>query len=317
MLSEPTNNPVLDNLASVCAGGLAGLCSTIITNPLDTIRVRLSAGSSATGKSHKSLIKTTRELFQGGLVHAFSRGLGANIMASMPSNAVYLPTYHFLKRKMCEYGVNDEIRPMICACGSVMVTNYTLAPLFLVRTRVQVDSRISIREVFLDVIHREGMKGFYRGTLTNVLGRFVEESVFWTVYELLKRITNEGTFTGRNFIWASAAMLSLTVVGKLAATCVAYPYNVIMNHMRTVNKLTGKHDYVHVGATIRHVYHQDGLVGFYKGLSPQLMRNLISKATQIYSFELLMFAYAGMRTKSHHLTIDKLIVPQPPAPLED
>ncbi|CCW72053.1 unnamed protein product [Phytomonas sp. Hart1] len=297
MPSEATNNQVLDNLAPVFAGGLAGLCSTCITNPLDTIRVRLSSGSSATGKSHKSLIRTTRELFEEGILHAFSRGLGANIMASMPSNAIYLPTYHFLKRKMEAYGVNTEIRPMICACGSVMVTNYTLAPLFVVRTRVQVDTKISIRAVFLDVLRRDGPRGFYRGTVTNVLGRFVEESVFWTVYELLKRITNEGTFTERNFVWASAAMLSLTVVGKLAATCVAYPYNVMMNHMRTVNKLTGKHDYVHVGPTIRHIYRSDGILGFYKGLSPQIMRNLISKAAQIYSFELLMFTYARMRAQ--------------------
>lgn len=96
-----------DNLASVAAGGFAGIFSTCVTNPLDTIRVRLSSGRSATGKAHKSLRMTAKELFDEGLWHAFSRGLGANILASMPSNAVYLPVYHYLRREMTIHEVNE------------------------------------------------------------------------------------------------------------------------------------------------------------------------------------------------------------------
>lgn len=288
-----------DNLVSVLAGGLAGVSSTCVTNPLDTIRVRLSAGRAATGKAHKSLFFTSKELFGEGFVHAFSRGLGANIMASMPSNAVYLPTYRFLKNELTDYGVNEEVRPLLCAFGAVTATNLTLSPLFLLRTRVQVDDKLTIRAVFKDVMRREGFRGFYRGTVTNIAGRFVEEGVFWTVYELLKRITNEGIFGERSFLVASAAMLSLTMVAKLAATSIAYPYNVIMNHLRTVNKVTGHHDYVRVLPTIRHIYHADGFLGFYKGLAPQLLRSVISKATQIYSFEVVMFMYVEGRRRNH------------------
>lgn len=287
-----------DNLVSVLAGGFAGVCSTCVTNPLDTIRVRLSAGRSATGKSHKSLLMTARELFDEGLFHAFSRGLGANIMASMPSNAVYLPTYRFLKNELTELGVGEQVRPMLCAFGAVTATNLTLSPLFVIRTRVQVDDRLTIRQVFADVLRRDGVRGLYRGTVTNVAGRFVEEGCFWTVYELLKRVTHQGTFGERAFWWASVAMVSLTMVAKLAAVSIAYPYNVVMNHLRTVNKVTGKHDYVRVWPTVRHVYRADGFLGFYKGLAPQILRSVISKATQIYSFELVLFTYAQMYHRS-------------------
>lgn len=284
-----------DNITSVFAGGFAGVCSTCATNPLDTIRVRLSAGTAATGKNHQSLFFTAKELFGGGLFHAFSRGLGANIMASMPSNAIYLPTYRFLKNELTDMGVHEQVRPVLCAFGAVTATNATLAPLFLVRTRVQVDDRLTIRAVFKDVMRREGVRGFYRGTVTNVAGRFVEEGVFWSVYELLKRITREGSFGERNFFLASAAMVSLTMVAKLAATSIAYPYNVIMNHLRTVNKVTGAHDFVSALPTVRHIYRTDGFFGFYKGLAPQLLRSVLSKATQIYAFEVCMFVFADMR----------------------
>lgn len=283
-----------DNVVSVFAGGFAGVCSTCATNPLDTIRVRLSAGRAATGKAHKSLLMTARELFNEGLLHAFSRGLGANIMASMPSNAIYLPTYRFLKNELTDMGVSEQARPLLCAFGAVTATNVALSPLFLVRTRVQVDDRLTIRQVFADVMRRDGVRGFYRGTVTNVAGRFVEEGCFWTVYELLKRVTHEGTFGERGFWWTSAAMVSLTMIAKLAAVSIAYPYNVVMNHLRTVNKVTGKHDFVKVLPTMRHIYRADGLLGFYKGLAPQILRSVISKATQIYSFELVLFTYAQM-----------------------
>lgn len=283
-----------ENAVSVFAGGVAGICSTCVTNPLDTIRVRLSAGRAATGKAHKSLYMTAKELFNEGLVHAFGRGLGANIMASMPSNAIYLPTYHFLKTELTEMGVSEQARPLLCAFGAVTATNVALSPLFLVRTRVQVDDRLTIRQVFTDVMRRDGVRGFYRGTVTNVAGRFVEEGCFWTVYELLKRVTHKGTFGEGGFWWTSAAMVSLTMIAKLAAVSIAYPYNVVMNHLRTVNKATGKHDYVKVLPTMQHIYRADGLLGFYKGLAPQILRSVISKATQIYAFELVLFTYAQM-----------------------
>lgn len=286
-----------ENMVSVLAGCIAGICSTCVTNPLDTIRVRLSSGTAATGKSHKSLIRTTKDLLSEGLFHAFSRGLGTNIMASVPSNGIYLPSYRFLKIHLTSLGVDENIRPIVCASGAVVATNLSLAPLFLVRTRVQVSEHLTLRHVVRDVYHREGIRGFYRGTIPNIAGRCVEEGMFWTVYELLKRFTESSTFGTGNFFWDSAAVISFSMTAKLTAVTVAYPYNVVMNHLRTVNKRTGLHDHVRVFPTIMHVYRRDGFLGFYKGLAPQLLRSLLSKATQIYSFELVMHLYLQSRLK--------------------
>lgn len=286
-----------ENMVSVLAGGIAGICSTCVINPLDTIRVRLSSGTAATGKTHKSLIQTTKDLLHKGVFHAFSRGLGTNIIASVPSNAIYLPSYRFLKMHLTSLGLDENIRPVICASGAVVATNLSLAPLFLVRTRVQVSEHLTLRHVVREVYHREGVRGFYRGTVPNIAGRCVEEGMFWTVYELLKRLTQSSSFGTGHFLWDSAAVIYFSMIAKLTAVTVAYPYNVVMNHLRTVNKQTGLHDHVRVMPTIMHVYRRDGFLGFYKGLAPQLLRSLLSKATQIYSFELVMHIYLQSRLK--------------------
>nr|CCC47895.1 putative mitochondrial carrier protein [Trypanosoma vivax Y486] len=279
-------------VASFLSGCFAGVCSTCATNPLDTIRVRLSASRSATGRPHKSLTYTIRDLLESGLAHAFSRGLAANLMASLPSNGIYLSTYRYLQNQLYYAEVEECVRPAISACGAVSVTNMTLAPLFLLRTRVQVDDSLTIRQAFTDVMRRDGFLGFYRGTMTNILGRFVEEGLFWSIYELLKRLVAEGSFQASgSFLLTSAAVLSLTMVSKVIATAVSYPYNVVITHLRTVNRITGRPEYSKIWPTVRHIYQADGWAGFYKGLMPQLLRSTISKSVQIYAYEVAMYAY--------------------------
>jgi hypothetical protein len=282
-----------ERYASVVAGGFAGICSTCITNPLDTIRVRLAASRSATGKTHKSLLCHARELFGGGMASGFRAGLLPNLMASMPSNAVYLSTYRFLSAELRDSQMNHHAVPIVGALGSVFVTNITLGPMFLIRTQCQVDSSKKMLAVAAEVYRSSGVRGFWRGTLTNVAGRFVEEATFWYVFEFLKRTTKEGHFEDRNFFFASIAVVGLSGVSKLIGSSLAYPYNVVMTHLRTVNKATGQYEHTKILPTIRHIYRADGFLGFYKGLAPQLLRSVISKATQIYSFELAMSVYIG------------------------
>lgn len=283
-----------EHAASVVAGGVAGLCSTIITNPFDVIRARLAASRSATGCTHKSLWCHGKDLFREGFVRGMSTGLTANVLASMPSNAIYLSTYRTLSRFCQKNDVNKGVAPALSALGAVTTTNLTLAPLFLLRTRVQVNPSLPLFSLTKQIWQKDGFRGFYRGTATNIAGRFVEEGLFWSVFEFLKFQTDEGTLKKENhFLWNAFAVVGLSSLSKLVGTSIAYPYNVVMTHLRTVNKTTGIYEHTKIVPTVRHIYKADGVLGFYKGLAPQLMRSLISKATQIYFFELSMSLYVG------------------------
>lgn len=291
----------LEHIVSVAAGGFAGVCSTVITNPLDVMRTRLAASREASGAMHKSLSCHARDLCHQGVVSGLMTGLGANIMASMPSNAIYLSTYRRVNQYLKSHDVNCNAVPIFSALAAVLATNLTLSPLFLLRTRVQVDPSRSLGEVTRTIYKTDGFKGFYRGTLTNVAGRFVEEAIFWSTFEFLKRTTDEGTIKAHNhFLWNAIAVVSLSSVSKLVGTMVAYPYNVVMTHLRTPNKVTQVYEHTHVIPTVKHIYRADGLAGFYKGLAPQIMRSLVSKATQIYAFELAMAAYITTTHNRRH-----------------
>lgn len=302
-----TNSYAKDHLVSVGAGAAAGICSTCVVNPLDTLRVRLAASRDATGTTSKSLRAHLGEMFKGGFQAGFGGGLLINLIASTPSNAVYLSSYRLLNYETTQLGMSHHAVPIVSAAGAVCCTNLTLSPLFVLRTRVQIDSSQNFWHYAKEIMAREGLKGFYRGTMTNIAGRMVEEATFWYIFETMKRVTSEGQLVSKkgtadqshaasdgalSFAKASLGVLGLSSLSKLCGTSISYPYNVVMVHLREVDKASGVHKHVRVGPTISHIYKADGMRGFYKGLSPHLLRSVVSKATQIYAFELIMSVYS-------------------------
>ena len=84
-----TKKPVAgETPASMVAGGLAGMVSTVLTNPLDVMRTRLSASREATGENVKKMRHHFRAMISGGVFRGLTIGIGVNLAASVPSNSI-------------------------------------------------------------------------------------------------------------------------------------------------------------------------------------------------------------------------------------
>lgn len=278
------------------AGSVAGVCSTIVTNPFDTIRARQGASREASGVHSKGLIVHCRELFSEGIFGAWRVGLVMNLATSVPTNTIYLPAYNYAKQKLDKVNPHSRFNPIWGACFAVFTVNTLLAPFFTIRSRSQMNGSLSSISIIRNTFEREGVKGFYRGTLTNMGGRMVEEAIFWWIYEELKLLTNEGTFDNRHFLWASFTVFSLSSLSKFIGTAISYPYNVVMTHLRTVNKITGVPEHTHFMPTVKFIYVKDGLSGFYRGLVMTLFRSMMSKGSQLYAYEFTMALMLGKAT---------------------
>jgi hypothetical protein len=301
----------LDFRGNLYAGSVAGLLSTFLTNPFDTLRTRMAASRDATGVSAKTLSCHVRSLFSDGLVSGLGVGLKMNLISSVPSNAIYLSAYKFFNREVrTVVGDHAVLVPMMSAMCAVCCTNGILSPFFTVRTRVMLEKRATIGSVGRDIWRKEGARGFYRGALANTSGRIVEEATFWLLYETAMVYQAQsaaaasgssagaaasGSLIGGDFLWRSLMILGTSAWCKIVGSTISYPYNVVMTHLREVDAATGKHLHNHIGPTIRFVYANDGVRGFWKGLSPHLMRCALSKSTQIYFFEVGAWSYVTGR----------------------
>lgn len=293
----------LDFTGNLFAGSTAGLLSTVITNPFDTLRTRMAASRAATGVGSKTLSSHVKSLFEQGVFNGLGVGLKMNLISSVPSNAIYLSSYKFFSREVRDaLGERPVAVPMLSAMCAVMVTNATLSPFFTLRTRVMIEKNSTITSIGKSIMAHEGPRGFYRGALANTSGRIVEEATFWMLYESTIAYTakrqqaqgGSGQHHGAGELQASSLsdffMRSFLILGA-SATCktvgstISYPYNVVMTHLREVDQASGKHLHNHIGPTIQYIYASDGMRGFWKGITPHLIRCALSKSTQIYFFE--------------------------------
>lgn len=93
----------------ILAGGMAGACQVVFTNPLEIVKIRLQVQGEV-AKSQKAVEKRSamwivRNL---GLVGLY-KGASACLLRDVPFSAIYFPTYNHLKRDYFGEGPNKKL----------------------------------------------------------------------------------------------------------------------------------------------------------------------------------------------------------------
>ena len=290
--------------ASFLSGATAGAVSTCLANPFEALKTRMAGDKNAVGAADRRLSTHIRLMFKDGFLSGCRVGLVANLITSIPSNGVYLPTYNFAKESFVKnYGYHPTLTPFCAAVVAVSTTNALLSPFFMIRTTVQLNEQLTMRTAAKTIFRDNGMKGFYRGALTNTGGRIVEEALFWLAFENMKVAIGEHNTTLKapagdggqhSLLWSVASVLSLSMAAKLFGTSVAFPYQTVMTHLRSKDKISGVHHHTKFLPTVAYVYKEGGIAGFYKGLVPNTIRSLISKSSQVLVFEYCIQTYCKL-----------------------
>eukprot|EP01039_Chlorochromonas_danica_P001311 gene1311-1432_t len=160
------------------AGSIGGFCGTILTYPLDVLRVRLALGS-----SWKSAIA------QGG----YLQGLTPTLLGIVP----YSGTAWLTKQTLLElYVLEEHHAPGIFASLVINTVagifgQFVTYPLDIVRRRMQVAVRQNgysptFRQVVRHLIETEGMRGLAKGFSMNIIKGPISLSISLTVFDILK-----------------------------------------------------------------------------------------------------------------------------------
>ena len=194
----------VDNMSAFSrfiAGGLAGAVSQMAVYPLDTLKFRIQAESTA-GAQYRGtalLRHTASRMWQSGGSQAFYRGLPLGIGGIFPYSAIDLFAFEAMKRAYAKK-YSDTAGPgnmMVLAFGAVSgsVGASIVYPINLVRTRYQAQGTASLPYIYdgvWDCARRtykfEGIKGFYRGLIPNLLKVAPSVSISYLVYERLKAL---------------------------------------------------------------------------------------------------------------------------------
>ncbi|PCH34210.1 mitochondrial carrier [Wolfiporia cocos MD-104 SS10] len=183
------------------AGGSAGGCQVIFTNPLEIVKIRLQMQGEAAkleGAVPKGAVHIVRQL---GLLGLY-RGAGACLLRDIPFSAIYFPAYAHLKKDVFQEGYNGKrlsfLETLASAAIAGMPAAYFATPADVVKTRLQTEARTGqtnykgMADAFAKIYREEGFKAFFKGGPARVIRSSPQFGFTLVAYEYLHQYPFNG-----------------------------------------------------------------------------------------------------------------------------
>lgn len=286
------------------AGSGAGAIAATIVCPLDVLKTRLQVSTLRVGgDAYVSTLQSLSAIARTEGFVGLYRGLTPTIVALLPNWAVYFTVYEGLKEFMEPVGApsgsqpwsSPHLRHMVSAAGAGVATVLVTNPLWVVKTRLQVQHSEALRasmptrvpysgafSALARVAAEEGARGLYSGLAPSLAG-ISHVVIQFPVYEQLKlelasrRGKATGDLTPTELVVASA-------VAKMVASSVTYPHEVIRSHMH----VQGLGPFEGLFGLIGRIYKDGGgWRAFYRGVGTNLVRTTPAAAITFTSYELI------------------------------
>ncbi|XP_041130412.1 solute carrier family 25 member 33-like isoform X1 [Polyodon spathula] len=313
-----------DTLLNLFAGGCGGTVGAMVTCPLEVIKTRLQSSGLTLRQVYLSqvqlgtlngtsmvrptrvapgLFQVLRSILEKEGPRSLFRGLGPNLVGVAPSRAIYFAAYSRSKEEFNAVFVPNSNMVHMCSAGfAAFVTNSLMNPVWMVKTRMQLERRVrgvkqmNAVQCAKYVYQSEGVRGFYRGLTASYAG-ISETMICFVIYESLKKNLGEIRLSSptRNSKEKGASdflgLMIAAAFSKGCASCIAYPHEVIRTRLREEGS-----KYKYFFQTARLVAIEEGYPAFYRGLIAQLIRQIPNTAIVLSTYELIVYLLGNRST---------------------
>lgn len=178
------------------------MTTIIFTYPLDVVRTRLSLDVSrySEPRLYQGTIGCMKEILKSEGVSGFYKGFGIACLGIVPYLTLSLATYDLLKPEVFNADINEteSLLTVIInylGVGTVagMSAQLLTYPLDTVRRRMQLNGGHGLQKAYKNsfdcikkIISTEGMKGFYRGVIPNLVKIPPAAAIQFSMYDLFK-----------------------------------------------------------------------------------------------------------------------------------
>ena len=182
---------------------------------------------------------------------------------------------------------NTEIVHMASAASAGLMSSCTTNPLWVIKTRMQLERRTGagILTVMRSIYQERGIRGFWRGVSASAYG-IIETVLHFVIYEKLKSKWTESQRreNDKKTVQDFLAMMVCGGVSKTVATTVAYPHEVARTRLREAGN-----KYSTFWGTLATVHREEGVLGLYRGLGTNLVRQIPNTAVMMATYELVVY----------------------------
>ncbi|KAH8922994.1 mitochondrial carrier [Atractiella rhizophila] len=298
------------------AGGIAGAVSRTATAPFDRLKIYLItstvhspaihlktsnplsatvAVASASTQGIYVLRDAITALYRQGGMRAFFVGNGLNVIKIFPESAVKFLSYESSKRLFARYWDRvDDVRDISGASRFVsggiggIISQLMIYPIETLKTRVMSSTggdfagNKLIIETGREMWRNGGMRAYFKGLIPGLVGVFPYSAIDMSVFEGLKVIYTKWTNGKEPGVFGVLAIGSFS--GGIGATSV-YPLNLVRTRMQAQG--TPAHPQIYGGFkdVAMKTWENEGVRGFYRGLTPTLGKVVPSVALSWLVYE--------------------------------
>ncbi|CAI5743217.1 unnamed protein product [Peronospora destructor] len=286
------------------AGGMAGSVGKTVTAPLSRLTILFQVHSMVSTRHTDRFSPTVSSAFTKVLknegVLAFWKGNGTSVLHRFPYSAVNFFTFEMIKN-----GIIAQKHPAFTqhswttmfASGAVAGATATVAcyPIDLIRTRLatQLNTDIrytGIRHAVQRISVEEGMLGLYRGMGATLMVTVPNLAINFTLYESLKEyarsLRRSQILSGQTHVKREQATerhndMQLNVTDTLlcggtagiVSSLVTFPIDVVRRRLQ-ISAIHAENAGIRPTAAgiATDLFRTQGVSGFYRGLTPELMK---------------------------------------------
>uniref|UniRef100_A0A7S3JP69 Mitochondrial carrier protein n=1 Tax=Aureoumbra lagunensis TaxID=44058 RepID=A0A7S3JP69_9STRA len=207
-------------LTRFLAGYVTMIAATVVTHPLDTLRVRLSVA-----KTHESIASCALFIYRMDGALGFYSGFSATLLGAGPRGAVGFAVFESAKPRVAAFFEHKRpgISKFLCGYVAGVLAETLVYPLDTVRRRQQALGVASplfgapTHRAIMLIVQNEGFSGLFKGIALNLVKNPAAVAVSFLINDLVKETLGYGN--RRKTSTPTQEPASILVDGKKVSSC--------------------------------------------------------------------------------------------------
>jgi len=278
----------MDVVKDFLGGFSGGAVSTLLLHPFDLVRNRQAvADGYAKRPTYKNQFSILRSVLKNDGVRALWRGVTPGFIGAGMSWGLYFPVYNLITDKLKQHqnGQMPGYQYFFSGCLAGTIVLSLTNPIWVAKTQqclqyetgaLKRSKAESLPETLFRLWRSERFYGLYRGFYAGVLGT-VHGGVQFYFLELFKKWLKVDRNNQTNF-----EMIVIPAASKMIAATICYPQLLVRSRMQDQHR-----KYETMRGCVSATFKNEGIQGFYKGLTTNLCRTVPASIITFYTYELI------------------------------
>lgn len=264
-------------IGNLVAGLSGGVVATLILHPLDLVKIRFAVSDGLDLRpKYSGMLHCMKSVWQQEGLRGLYQGVTPNVWGAGASWGLYFLFYNAIKSYTKE-GRQTELSAtehLVSAAQAGMLTLTLTNPIWVTKTRLVLQYSADpnskqykgMVDALVQIYRHEGLPGLYKGYVPGLFGTS-HGALQFMAYEELKRDYNKYKKVSSDAKLNPLEYITMAALSKIFAVATTYPYQVVRARLQD-------HHNTYSGVTdvIRRTWRNEGAIGFYKGIIPNLIR---------------------------------------------